>query len=57
MAEAQQAGKVYKIGIISVTRRPGEEAFIERLKELGYVERRNLIIERRYSEVVRLFTF
>ena len=48
--EAQQAGKVYKIGIISVTRRPGEEAFIERLKELGYVERRNLIIERRYSE-------
>jgi len=49
-AEAQQRGKVYRIGFISVTHIPGEEAFFERLRELGYVEGQNLIAERPYSE-------
>ena len=49
-AEAQQAGKVWRIGLISVTRGTGEEAFFERLRELGYVAGQNLVTERRYSE-------
>ena len=48
-AEAQK-GKVWRIGVISVTRRAGEEAFFERLRDLGYVEGQNLVTERRYSE-------
>src|SRR2546426_3531896 len=50
MAQGQQPGKVYRLGLISVTYRPAERAFFERLRELGYVERQNLVIERRYSE-------
>ncbi len=49
-AEAQQRGKIYRVGFITVTHIPGEEAFFERLRELGYVEGQNLIAERRYSE-------
>ncbi len=48
--EGQQGGKVWRIGLISVTHRTGEEAFFERLRELGYVEGQNLVTERRYSE-------
>ena len=49
-AKGQQAGKIYRIGLITVTHIPGEEAFFERLRELGYVEGQNLVTERRYSE-------
>jgi putative ABC transport system substrate-binding protein len=49
-AKGQQAGTIYRIGLITVTHIPGEEAFFERLRELGYVEGQNLVTERRYSE-------
>src|SRR5438445_7837579 len=49
-AKGQQAGKIYRIGLITVTHIPGEEAFFERLRELGYVEGQNLVTERRHSE-------
>jgi len=49
-AEAQQRATGYRIGFITVTHIPGEAAFFERLRELGYVEGQNLIAERRYSE-------
>ena len=50
-AEAQQTGKVWRIGFISVTHRAdAEDTFFRRLGELGYVEGQNLITERRYSE-------
>src|SRR5437763_2199146 len=54
-AEAQEAGKVYRIGSISPARPdPGIEmifrAFQERLQELGYVDGRNVIFERRWAE-------
>lgn len=55
-AEAQPAGKVYRIGIIAISSTPSPdvsrlwEAFFDELRELGYAEGRNLIVERRYSE-------
>jgi len=54
-AEAQQTGKVYRIGYLAITPpTPGTlplwEALQEGLREGGYVEGQNLFIERRYSE-------
>jgi putative ABC transport system substrate-binding protein len=54
-AQAQQAGKVYRIGFLGTTAPtpatlPLWEAFQEGLREGGYVEGQNLFIERRYSE-------
>jgi putative ABC transport system substrate-binding protein len=55
-AEAQQEGKVYRIGLIGASSTPGPEvlriydAFFAGLAALGYVENKNLIVERRYSE-------
>ena len=56
-AEAQQAGKVFRIGILANLRpsrsEPGGglwEGFIQGLRELGYVEGRNITIEWRVSE-------
>ena len=52
-ANAQQAGKVPRLGILS----PGSpgpspllEAFRQGLRELGYVEARNIVIEWRFAE-------
>ena len=51
--EAQQQGKVYRIGFLSLI--PGENktlmrALQERLQELGYVEGKNLVFEYRSAE-------
>lgn len=51
--EAQQAGKVWRIGVLLTLNAPAEDppqAFRQRLRELGYVEGRNLSIEWRYAE-------
>ncbi len=59
--EAQQAGKVYRIGWLGIggpgsQRRhklkpsPQQIAFRQRLRELGFVEGQNLVIERRWAE-------
>src|SRR5512143_2103989 len=49
--EAQQPKKIYRIGYISSG--PGievrEEAFRQALRELGYIEGRNLVIEWRFA--------
>jgi putative ABC transport system substrate-binding protein len=54
-AEAQQAGKVYRIGYLSTGSASGTymrpiEAFRQGLRELGWHEGRNVIIEYRYAE-------
>jgi len=48
--KAQQPGKTWRIGFISVTHVRLEEVFFQRLRELGYAEGQNLVAERRYSE-------
>jgi putative ABC transport system substrate-binding protein len=53
-AEAQPAARVYRIGFI-LTATPNEtghllKALNEGLRELGYVEGRNVVFERRYAE-------
>jgi putative tryptophan/tyrosine transport system substrate-binding protein len=53
-ADAQQAGKVPRIGFLSVTspsdRPPLLDAFRQRLRELGWVEGQNIVIDYRYPE-------
>jgi putative ABC transport system substrate-binding protein len=49
VAEAQPAGKIYRVGVLSPEAHPPGlfETFIERLRELGYVEGKNIAIESR----------
>jgi putative ABC transport system substrate-binding protein len=51
-ARAQQASKVYRLGILTITSDlpPLWDGLFQGLREHGYVEGQNLIIERRYSE-------
>jgi putative ABC transport system substrate-binding protein len=53
-AEAQQAGKVHRIGCIPggllAPRMPQWDAFRQRLRELGYVEGQNIVLEFRGPE-------
>ena len=54
--EAQQAGKVYRIGWLGIappTSPPlqrASDAFLQGLRDHGFVEGQNVILERRYSE-------
>ena len=55
LAQAQQAGKIPRIGIIRSSGSPGRlsrpwEAFLKGLRGLGYVEGQNLLIEYRYGK-------
>jgi hypothetical protein len=54
-AEAQPTGKVYQIGrlitgVPSVGPDPPLEAFQQGLRDLGYVEGQNLVMEQRYAQ-------
>jgi putative tryptophan/tyrosine transport system substrate-binding protein len=56
-AQAQQAGKVYRLGILSPTAppAPSDRAVTSLLvpavlREMGYVEGQNLVVERRYAD-------
>jgi putative ABC transport system substrate-binding protein len=52
-ARAQQAGKTAIIGILSIGGAAGEQrvtAFLQRLKELGWVDGRNIKVELRFSD-------
>jgi putative tryptophan/tyrosine transport system substrate-binding protein len=52
--QAQSTGKVYRIGFLRRTApEPAElEAFLQGLRELGYVEGQNVIIDQRYADGV-----
>ena len=54
VAEAQPAGKVYRVGVLLVaaaeTVAPLVRALTEGLRDLGYVEGRNVVFERRYAD-------
>ena len=54
IAEAQQAGKIPRIGVLmsgsGSTAKPRLTAFQEGLRELGYVEGKNIVLEYRYAE-------
>ena len=53
-ADAQQAGKVHRIGYLGVTTASAHALYVEAfrlgLRDLGYVEGRNLTIEYRWAE-------
>jgi len=50
-AGAQQAAKIFRIGYLATNPTPHfQEAFRQGLRDLGYVEGRNLVIEDRYAE-------
>jgi ABC-type uncharacterized transport system substrate-binding protein len=51
IAEAQQAKKIPRIGFLSASRpQPQHEAFRQGLRELGYVEGQNIVIEWGFAE-------
>ncbi|MGB7948054.1 MAG: ABC transporter substrate binding protein, partial [Candidatus Binatia bacterium] len=55
--QAQQPGKVYRIGYLSPLNRTAESSRSEpirlALRELGYIEGQNIAIEYRYAEAKR----
>jgi ABC-type uncharacterized transport system substrate-binding protein len=57
LAEAQQPGKLPKIGYVSNRVRPspsspdfGQEAFRQGLRDVGYADGKNVVVEYRYAE-------
>jgi putative tryptophan/tyrosine transport system substrate-binding protein len=54
-ADTQQAGKVYRVGYLGPSTKEDyaarSAAFAHRLRELGYVEGQNLVIEYRWAEM------
>jgi putative tryptophan/tyrosine transport system substrate-binding protein len=49
-ARGQHAGKMWRIAFITHAYQSIYEVLFEHLRELGYVEGQNIIIERRYAE-------
>jgi ABC transporter substrate binding protein len=52
LAAAQQPAKVFRIGYLSLrnTIEPHEEAFLKGLRDLGYIDGQNIIIEWRFAK-------
>jgi putative ABC transport system substrate-binding protein len=52
VAAAQPAGKVYRVGLLAPTSAdaPPVQAFLQGLRELGWVEGQNIVIEQRFAE-------
>jgi len=50
VTRAQHAGKMWRIGYITHVHSTAYDALFESLRELGYVEGQNIIIERRFAQ-------
>jgi putative ABC transport system substrate-binding protein len=50
IAEAQPPGTVPRVGVLANVRSPATEAFQKGLRELGYIEGQNIIVEWRLAE-------
>jgi putative tryptophan/tyrosine transport system substrate-binding protein len=50
VARAQQSGKIWRIGFIAHRYEKFYDPLFQGLRELGYTEGQNLIVERRYAE-------
>ena len=50
VAHTQQSGKIWRIGFIAHQYERFYDHLFQRLRELGYTEGQNLIVERRYAE-------
>ena len=50
VVEAQLSGKVYRIGVLAHDDAAGVQTFRQALRDLGYTEGRNLVIEARYDK-------
>src|SRR5260370_37957431 len=50
VARAQPSGKIWRIGFIAQGYERFYDALFEGLRELGYAEGKNLVVERRYAE-------
>ena len=48
--DAQQDRKVYRLGILTVAPERNWDGMFQELRDLGYIEGQNLIVEWRYSE-------
>jgi putative tryptophan/tyrosine transport system substrate-binding protein len=48
-ARAQQSGKIWRIGLIAHEQLKHYDVLFEQLRQLGYVEGHNIIVERRYA--------
>jgi putative ABC transport system substrate-binding protein len=53
-AGAQQSGKIYRIGFLAndptIPMQPAGQAFLDGLRESGFIEGKNIVIERRFAE-------
>src|SRR6516164_7300971 len=53
-ARAQQAGKTYRIGFLAndpaIPAQPAGQAFLNGLRQSGFIEGKNIIVERRFAE-------
>jgi putative ABC transport system substrate-binding protein len=50
VAETQQPNKVPRIGYLGANRTNRTEAFRQGLRELGYIEQKNIVIEYRFAK-------
>jgi putative ABC transport system substrate-binding protein len=48
-AEAQQPKKIPRLGMLAMVPAPHHDAFQQALRDLGYIEGENIVIERRYA--------
>jgi len=49
VAEAQQTGRVWRIGLMTTSPRPPSSGFLDELRSLGYIEGQNLIVDWRHT--------